>query len=154
MDIPTTKMIDHGTSSMIDHKQGEATKLGHKEGLKQQVMALLEEFELPGGLFPLEEVIEVQFVKETGYLRILQKKKVKHVFKMIRKNVSYGKEITGYISKNNIKMLKGVKAKEFLLWPPVDEIFVVGEATTGDIHFKSVAGITRISPVEAFAAGQ
>ncbi|CAN0853424.1 hypothetical protein LINGRAHAP2_LOCUS5627 [Linum grandiflorum] len=116
-------------------------------------MALLEEFELPRGLLPLEEVLEVGFVKETGYVWILQKKKVEHVFKMISKNVSYDKEITGYISKKNIKKLKGVKAKEFMLWPPVGEI-IVGEASTGKIHFKSLAGITKIFPVEAFAAGQ
>ncbi|CAI0557950.1 unnamed protein product [Linum tenue] len=116
-------------------------------------VALLEEFELPHGLLPLEDVIEVGFVKDTGYMWILQKKKVEHVFKMISKSVSYDKEITGFISKKNIKKLKGVKAKELILWPPVSEI-IVGEAATGKIHFKSLAGITKTFPAEAFAAGQ
>ncbi|CAI0444827.1 unnamed protein product [Linum tenue] len=133
-------------------KAGGVVKNGHEEGLKMAA-ALLEEFELPHGLLPLEDVIEVGFVKETGYMWVLQKQKVVHVFKMISKSVSYDKEITGFISNKNIKKLKGVKAKELMLWPPVSEI-IVGEAPTGKIHFKSLAGITKTFPVEAFAAGQ
>lgn len=50
-------------------------------------------------------------------------------------------------------MLKGVKAKESMLWPPVSEI-TVDDPPTGKINFKSLAGITKNFPVEAFAAGQ
>ncbi|CAN1810426.1 hypothetical protein LINPERHAP1_LOCUS25903 [Linum perenne] len=134
-------------------KEGGVVKKGHDEGLKLAV-SLLEEFELPHGLLPLEDVIEVGFVRNTGYVWIVQKKKVEHVFKMISKNVSYDKEITGFISKKNIKKLKGVKAKELMLWPPVSEIIVGEAASTGKVHFKSLAGITKTFPVEAFAAGQ
>ncbi|KAL0321288.1 UNVERIFIED_CONTAM: hypothetical protein Sradi_5390300 [Sesamum radiatum] len=96
-------------------KEGAIVKTGHEEGLKMAV-ALLEEFELPEGLLPLADVIEVGF-------------------------------------KKRIKKLKGVKAKELMLWPPVSEI-IVDDPPTGKIHFKSLAGITKTFPVEAFAAGQ
>lgn len=133
-------------------KEGGVVKKGHEEGLKMAA-SLLEEFELPSGLLPLADVIEVGFVRSTGYMWIAQKKKVEHNFKMISKLVSYDTEITGYIQKKKIKKLKGVKAKEFMLWPPVSEI-TVDDPPTGKIHFKSLAGITKTFPAEAFASGQ
>lgn len=133
-------------------KEGGVVKKGHEEGLKMAI-SLLEEFELPSGLLPLADVVEVGFVRTTGYMWIVQKTKVEHTYKMISKLVSYGTEITGYLQKKKIKKLKGVKAKELMLWPPVGEISV-DDPPTGKIHFKSLAGITKTFPVEAFAAGQ
>ncbi|KAI5559473.1 hypothetical protein Peur_027047 [Populus x canadensis] len=133
-------------------KEGGVVAKGHEEGLKMAI-SLLEEFGLPLGLLPLADVIEVGFVSSTGYMWIVQKKKVEHNFKMASKLVSYGTDITGYVSKKQIKKLKGVKAKELMLWPPVNEI-TVDDPPTGKIHFKSLAGITKTFPVEAFAAGQ
>lgn len=133
-------------------KEGGVIKKGHEEGTKMAV-SLLEEFELPSGLLPLADVSEVGFVRSTGYMWIVQKKKIEHNFKMISKLVSYDTDITGYIQKKKIKKLKGVKAKEFMLWPPVSEI-TVDDPPTGKIHFKSLAGITKTFPVEAFAPGQ
>ncbi|KAK4711046.1 hypothetical protein R3W88_005559 [Solanum pinnatisectum] len=133
-------------------KEGAIVKKGHEEGLKMAV-SLLEEFGLPMGLLPLADVIEVGFVKNTGYMWIQQNKNVEHKFKMISKMVSYDTEINGYVDKKRIKKLKGVKAKELMLWPPVNEI-AVDDPPTGKIQFKSLAGITKTFPVEAFAAGQ
>lgn len=133
-------------------KEGGIVKKGHEEGLKMAT-SLLQDFELPEGLLPLADVIEVGFVKSSGYMWISQRKKVEHQFKMINKLVSYDTEITGFISKKKIKKLKGVKAKELMLWPPVSEI-TVDDPPTGKIQFKSLAGITKTFPAEAFAAGQ
>ncbi|RCV16442.1 hypothetical protein SEVIR_3G140500v4 [Setaria viridis] len=133
-------------------KEGAVVKKGHDEGLKMAV-ALLEEFGLPLGLLPLEDVTEVGFVRDTGYMWINQRKKVEHKFSKIGKQVSYDVEITGYIKPKGIKKLKGVKAKELMLWPPVNEM-AVDDPPTGKIHFKSLAGVTKTFPVDAFAAGQ
>ncbi|CAL5336025.1 unnamed protein product [Camellia sinensis] len=133
-------------------KEGGIVKKGHEDGLKMAV-SILEEFELPLGLLPLVNVIEVGFVKSTGYMWIVQEKQVEHEFKTISKLVSYDSNIHGYVEKKRIKKLKGVKAKELVLWPPVSEISV-DDPPTGKIHFKSLAGITKTFPVEAFAAGQ
>ncbi|KAJ8616468.1 hypothetical protein MRB53_035840 [Persea americana] len=133
-------------------KEGGIVKRGHEEGVKFAV-SLLEEFDLPLGLLPLSNVIEAGFVRSTGYMWILQPKKVEHQFKMISKLVSYDTNIHGYIQKKKIIKLKGVKAKELILWPPVNEI-IVEDPPTGKIHFKSLAGVTKTFPVEAFAAGQ
>ncbi|KAK3036513.1 hypothetical protein RJ639_030954 [Escallonia herrerae] len=137
---------------MADPKEGGVVNKGHEEGLKMAT-TLLEEYGLPLGLLPLADVVEVGFVKSTGYMWIVQKKKVEHNFKMISKLVSYDTSITGFVEKKRIKKLKGVKAKELMLWPPVSEI-IVDDPPTGKIQFKSLAGITKTFPVEAFAAGQ
>ncbi|KAJ7981573.1 Protein of unknown function, DUF538 [Quillaja saponaria] len=133
-------------------KEGGIVKKGHDEGLKLAI-SLLQEYELPLGLLPLADVIEVGFVKSTGYMWIVQTKKVEHKFKLISKLVSYDTEITGYVENKRIKKLKGVKAKELMLWPPVSEI-TIADPSTGKINFKSLAGITKTFPVEAFAADQ
>ncbi|KAL4368439.1 hypothetical protein GQ457_05G034510 [Hibiscus cannabinus] len=133
-------------------KEGGIVKNGHEEGMEMAI-ALLQEFGLPLGLLPLADVIEVGFVRNTGYMWIVQRKKVEHNFKMINKLVSYDTQITGFVDKNRIKKLKGVKAKELMLWPPVNEI-IVNDPPTGKIHFKSLAGVTKTFPVDAFAAGQ
>ncbi|MBA0623258.1 hypothetical protein Godav_008730 [Gossypium davidsonii] len=133
-------------------KEGGIVKEGHDEGMNMAI-GLLEDFGLPLGLLPLADVIEVGFVRNTGYMWIVQKKKVEHKFQMISKLVSYDTEITGFVDKKRIKKLKGVKARELMLWPPVNEI-VVDDPPTGKIHFKSLAGVTKTFPVDAFAAGQ
>ncbi|XVE86369.1 hypothetical protein DITRI_Ditri18aG0029600 [Diplodiscus trichospermus] len=137
---------------MADNKEGGIVKTGHGEGLKMAV-SLLQEFELPEGLLPLANVVEVGYVKSTGYMWIVQQEKVEHEFKMISKLVSYDTEINGFVEKKRIKTLKGVKAKELMLWPPVSEI-TIDDRQPAKIHFKSLAGITKTFPVEAFAAGQ
>lgn len=137
---------------MAAEKGGGIVKKGHEEGLKLAV-SLLKKFELPEGLLPLANIVEVGYVESTGYMWIVQQNKVEHEFKMISKLVRYDSEINGYIDNMKIKKLKGVKAKELMLWPPVSEI-KADDPPTGKIHFKSLAGITKTFPVEAFAAGQ
>lgn len=129
-------------------QQGGVVKKGHEEGIKM-ASSLLAKFDLPSGLLPLVNVLEVGYVEATGYMWIVQQKKVEHEFKMIKKLVSYDSEINGFIEKGKIKKLKGVKAKELMLWPPVSEI--VSDPISGKINFKSLAGITKSFPAEAFA---
>ncbi|KAH0699640.1 hypothetical protein KY284_013855 [Solanum tuberosum] len=133
-------------------KEGAIINKGHEEGLKMAV-SLMEEFELPLGLLHLADVIEVGFVKNTGYIWVKQEKKFEHKFKMIGKLVSYDTEMSGYVEKRRIKNLKGVKGRELMLWLPAYEI-TVDHPLTGNVQIKSLAGITKTFPAEAFAAGQ
>lgn len=133
-------------------KEGAIVEKGHDQGMKLAV-SVLEEFNLPLGLLPFENVNEVGFDGATGYLWIVMEKKLEHNFKMAGKLVSYETEVNGYIEKGRFRKLKGVKAKELLMWLPVNEI-AVDQPSTGKIRFKSLAGITKTFPVEAFAAGQ
>nr|ACG48397.1 hypothetical protein [Zea mays] len=139
---------------MAAEKEGAVVTKGHDEGMKAAA-ALLEEFGLPPGLLPLEDVTEVGFVRATGYFWLAQRKKVEHRFRKIGKQVSYDVDIAGYVRPRGIRRLKGVKAKELMLWPPVYEMAVDDDPPTGGkIHFKSLAGVTKTFPVDAFAAGQ
>lgn len=112
------------------------------EGMKS-ALSLLQEF---------QNVAEVGFVRPTAYMWIVQRKKGEPNFKMVSKLVSYDKEIQGYVDKKRIEKLKVVKAKELMLWPPVNEI-IVDDPPAGKLHFESLAGVTGTFPVEAFAAG-
>ncbi|XP_049382968.1 uncharacterized protein LOC125847380 [Solanum stenotomum] len=133
-------------------KEGAIVKKGHEEGFKMMI-SLLEEFKLPLGIFPVVDVIEVGFVKNTGYMWIQQAKKVEHKFKMLPKPASYDTEISGYIDKNRIKKLKGLKVNTPIVSHPVNEI-IVDDPPTGNIQFKGFAGISRTIPLEYFVAGQ
>ncbi|XP_015065353.1 uncharacterized protein LOC107010586 [Solanum pennellii] len=133
-------------------KEGAIVKKGHEEGFKMMI-SLLEEFELPLGIFPVVDVIEVGFVKNTGYMWIKQAKKVVHKFKMLPSPASYDTEISGYIEKKRIKKLKGMKAKGPIVSPSVTEM-IVEDPPTGNIQLKGLAGISITIPLEYFAAGQ
>ncbi|KAK6154282.1 hypothetical protein DH2020_008530 [Rehmannia glutinosa] len=130
-------------------KQGEIVKRGHDEALKMAV-SLLEEFGLPLGLLsPLADVLEIGFVRATGYMWIVQQKKVEHDFNTINKSVSYNSEISAYLEKNRLKKMKGVTSKEMVPWPLVSDLWV-DDSTTGRIYIKSLRGTPKRFPVEAF----
>lgn len=76
------------------------------------------------------------------------KEKTEHVCKVVCRLVSYDAKIHGYVERNKIRKLRGVKTKELMLWPPVNEIYV-DDPPTGKIRFKSLAVITRTFPVDA-----
>lgn len=134
-----------------NHKKGAHIWTGHDNSFSKAV-ALMEEFRLPAGLLPLEDIVELGFVTATGYFWVVQRNKVEHTFKMIGKLVSYGTQISGFLSSYCINKVSGVKAREFLIWVPVGDISVA--EATGKIHFKSIGGLTKVFPVEAFAPGQ
>ncbi|KAJ9686158.1 hypothetical protein PVL29_015178 [Vitis rotundifolia] len=133
----------------MTEKEGGIVKKGHEEGMKMAT-SLLKEFELPLGLLPLVDVIEVGFVRSTSFMWIVQQRKVEHQFKTIDVLVNYDTEIHGHIEKMKIKKLKGVKTKDLIFRPPVIEI-KVDETSSEKIHFRSVAGFSKTLPVEAFA---
>ncbi|XP_024543800.1 uncharacterized protein LOC112350963 [Selaginella moellendorffii] len=135
-----------------EQKKGGEMYQGHEVCLPKAV-ELLQQFGLPGGLLPLEDVEECGVVHDTGFVWILSKKKVEHYFKLAKRKVCYGTEITAHIVKNKLGQLRGVKARELLLWVDVNEI-EVDERDSGKIHFRGLAGITRTFPVECFAPGE
>lgn len=110
---------------------------------------LLKEVGLPNGLLPLEDMEECGYVKDTGFVWLISKKKTEHKFKKINKQVQYATEVTAYVEQNKIKKLTGVKAKELLMWVTLSEIYV-NDPPTGTIHFKTPAGLSRSFPVDAF----
>lgn len=116
---------------------------------REKSKQLLTEMGLPNGLLPLKDIVEVGYVKETGFVWLIQKKKCEHRFEKIGKPVQYATEVTAYIEPNRITKLTGVKAKELLLWVMLREIYV-DVPPTGKITFKTPTGLFRTYPVDAF----
>ncbi|KAF5788266.1 hypothetical protein HanRHA438_Chr10g0474461 [Helianthus annuus] len=127
-----------------------ASEIYHGDAICQEKSKeLLTEMGLPNGLLPLEDIVECGYVKDTGFVWLIQKKEKKHKFEKIGKLTTYGTEVTAYIEKFKIKKLTGVKSKELLMWITLSEI-TLDNPPTGKINFKATSGLYRSFPVSAF----
>ncbi|KAD3067958.1 hypothetical protein E3N88_35838 [Mikania micrantha] len=95
------------------------------EVCKEKAKSLLREYCLPDGLLPVQDVEELGFVKETGFLWVKQKNEITHKFEKVGSQVSYATEITSYFEK----------------YPTNDKITM-----------KTPTGISKTFPKEAFMA--
>lgn len=118
----------------------------------EKSVELFESFGLPGGLLPLEDAIEGGWVEETGFVWMTTKKKQQHHFKKADKLCSYSDVVSCFLEQKKMKKISGVKAKDMLLWVPVNEI-TVDDANPPKVHFKSLAGLSRSFPPEYFGRG-
>ncbi|XP_068635837.1 uncharacterized protein [Aristolochia californica] len=116
---------------------------------QQKSMELLEELNLPKGLLPLNDIVECGYNRQTGFVWLIQKKKCEHYFKKIGRQVSYATEVTAFVENRRMKKLTGVKSKELLIWITLSEMFIQDPAS-GQITFKTPAGLGRTFPVSAF----
>ncbi|CAM8957672.1 unnamed protein product [Rhodiola kirilowii] len=135
----------------MGEREGAIIKRSDEEGY-EFARSLFEEFSLPLGLLPLENVIEGGFVTSTGYFWIVQEKRTEHKFKKIGMVAGYEKEISGYVCKRKVKKLKGVKAKRALFWYPLSEI-TVDDPPLEIVWFKALIANVPF-PADAFAADQ
>lgn len=137
--------------SLVTEKiRASASEIYHGDAICQEKSKfLLTEMGLPNGLLPLEDIIECGYVKDTGFVWLIQRKEKKHKFEKVGKLSWYGTEVTAYIEKFKIKKLTGVKTKELLMWITLSEI-TVDDPPTGKITFKATSGLYRQFPVSAF----
>ncbi|XP_073023884.1 uncharacterized protein [Primulina eburnea] len=137
-------------SLITDEIRASASELYHGHDIcTEKSQFLLTEVGLPNGLLPLQDIEECGYVKETGFVWLIQKKKCEHKFEKIGKQVQYAREVTAYAEPNKIKKLTGVKAKELLIWLSLSEI-TVDDPPTGKITFKTPTGMYRTFPTSAF----
>ncbi|KAI5658489.1 hypothetical protein M9H77_27282 [Catharanthus roseus] len=137
-------------SLITDEIRKSASELYHgHEICSEKSKFLLKEVGLPNGLLPLDDMVECGYVKDTGFVWLISKKKTEYKFKKINKLVQYATEVTAYVEPNKIKKLTGVKAKELLMWITLSDIYV-DVPSTGNIHFKTPAGLSRTFPIDAF----
>ncbi|KAG0451162.1 hypothetical protein HPP92_024622 [Vanilla planifolia] len=116
---------------------------------KKKSIQLLEELCLPKGLFPLEDMEEFGYNREASFVWLIQKKKKDHVFKQIKRNVSYAPEVTAFVEKYKLKKMTGVKTKELLLWLSVVEVYFE-KPTSAKLTFKTGTGLSDSFPASAF----
>ncbi|XP_031478063.1 uncharacterized protein LOC116249079 [Nymphaea colorata] len=116
---------------------------------QKRAIQLLDEFNIPRGLLPLDNIVEIGLVRSEGFIWIRQKKKKDHYFEQIGRSVSFAAEVTAFIEPRRMKKVTGVKAKELLLWIGVAEM-LVDNSNCGNVQFKTHTGISRSFPVSAF----
>ena len=118
------------------------------EACREKFTLLLQEKGLPNGLLTLQDIQECGYVEDTGFVWLRHKKK-RDLYKFEDVVISYDTEITAYFEPNKIKHLTGVKAKEFIFWVTLTEIYVE-ESPSASITFKTLVGLSRSFPVSAF----
>ncbi|MCE2055190.1 hypothetical protein HAX54_042148 [Datura stramonium] len=116
----------------------------------QKSQQLLEEINMPKGLLPLDDLIEIGHNNQTGFVWLKQKKAKEHRFKKIGKLVWYDTEVTGFLEDRRMKKLTGVKSKEVLIWITISDISIQ-DPEFQKITFATPTGISKAFPVTAFA---
>ncbi|EXB94362.1 hypothetical protein L484_005956 [Morus notabilis] len=136
---------------------------------KAKFTLLLSQIGFPDGLLTLEDIEEGGYVEDIGFVWLKRKKMMKeHKFenivrkKMMKKEhkfenivVCYDAVVTAYLEPNRIKNLTGVKAKEFLVWISLSEIYVNNDNHDSAyksklITFKTSMGLSKSFPISAF----
>ncbi|KAL2475022.1 hypothetical protein Adt_35758 [Abeliophyllum distichum] len=116
---------------------------------KQKTLELLDKINLPKGLLPLDDIVEVGYNEATGFVWMKQKKSKVHRFRAIGRSVSYDGEVTAFVEDRRMMRLTGVKSKELLIWVTISDIRIQ-DPSSGKIVFGTTTGISRSFPVSAF----
>ncbi|TXG71448.1 hypothetical protein EZV62_000027 [Acer yangbiense] len=146
-------------SPVTEEMKGKAEVCHGDERCKEKFMLLLAEIGFPAGLLALQHIEECGYVKEVGFvwLRLHKEKeeeKKEHRFENVV--LRFDTVVTAYFEPRKIKKLTGVKAKEFLIWISLCEIYVGNDSSSstssnGYITFKtSAAGISKSFPISMF----
>ncbi|KAK8944022.1 hypothetical protein KSP40_PGU014192 [Platanthera guangdongensis] len=136
-------------SQAIDSDREGAEVFHGDEICRKKSVELLEELCLPKGLFPLEDIEEFGYNRASGFMWLTQKKKKEHVFKQIKRAVSYAPEVTAIVEKYKLKKLTGVKTKELLLWLSVVEVYLE-KPDSEKLTFKTGTGLSDSFTASAF----
>ncbi|KAL9407579.1 hypothetical protein AB3S75_046176 [Citrus x aurantiifolia] len=132
--------------TLVTEKMKARAEVYHgNEVCRRKFMLLLADTGLPVGLLTLGDIEECGHVKELGFVWLKNKQKKEHKFENVV--VWFDTEVTAYCERNKIKNLTGVKAKEFLIWISLCEIYVNGSSPNGSITFKTPAGLSKSFPV-------
>ena len=140
------------SQAIQSHRAGADVITGDAACRKKSI-ELLEELGLPKGLLPMEDIQEFGYNRETGFMWLVQGKKVEHTFKKIKQTVSYASEVTAFVEKGKLMKIMGVKTKELMLWLSVVEVYVP-EASPDKVTFKTGTGLSDTFDAAVFALGE
>lgn len=133
---------------VADNKQG--AEVHHGATLcKQKLFELLDEFNLPKGLLPLNNLTEMGYNRATGFLWAKQDQRYEHDFKAINRVVTYDTEVSAFIEERRMHKINGVKTKELLLRVKIVEMSI-DNPNSGKVNFCSAAGLGKTFPLSAF----
>ncbi|KAK4359976.1 hypothetical protein RND71_022205 [Anisodus tanguticus] len=134
---------------VIDNRRENAEVYTDPLICMQKSLELLKEINMPRGLLPLEDIVEVGRNNETGFVWLKQKKETDHCFKKIKKTVTYAAEVTSFVEDRRLKNITGVKTKELSFWVNISDISIK-DPQSNKITFAIPSGIKRSFPVSAF----
>jgi hypothetical protein len=137
--------------SIEDMPSGSVVRMEGHEVCFRSAADLLEAMGLPGGLLPLEDVLDCGFDKASGSIWIRQRRKSQHFFSRIGRMVSFDTEIRACIAHRRLHSVSGVRARELLLWAPISDVSAHGD---DKVQFRSYGGLTRTFPSHAFSRGE
>ncbi|XP_020188027.1 uncharacterized protein [Aegilops tauschii subsp. strangulata] len=130
------------------HRPGAEVHKGN-DICKKKTVELLEELGLPKGLFPMDDIEEVGHNCESGFVWILQKKKLEHTFNKLNQTVSYDTEVTAFVEKGKMKKVTGVKIEDMSLV----EVYV-DESSADKVTIKTNTGLSDTHDAAVFALGE
>ncbi|TKY54277.1 hypothetical protein E2542_SST18683 [Spatholobus suberectus] len=139
-------------SSVTEELKSKAEVYYGDKVCREKFSLLLAEIGLPDGLLTIQDIEECGYVKEKGFVWLKLEKKKEHKFDNIL--VCYDTVVTAYVEPNKIKNLTGVKARDFLVWFNLNEIYVKGPPEGPVITFKSIVGLSMSFPLSLFKAGK
>ncbi|XP_031252953.1 uncharacterized protein LOC116110879 [Pistacia vera] len=137
-------------SVVTEEMKAKAEVYHGDETCREKFMLLLADNGLPVGLLTIhQDIEECGYVKELGFVWLKHKEKSEHRFDNVA--VLFDIEVTAYFEQNRIKNLTGVKAKEFLIWISLREIYVNYDSPNGsNITFKTPSGLSKSLPLSVF----
>ncbi|KAH0745225.1 hypothetical protein KY290_006980 [Solanum tuberosum] len=136
-------------SLIYDHHRENAEVYTDPLICMKKSLELLEEINLPRGILPLEDVVEVGRNHETGFVWLKQKKETDRCFKKIKKTVTYAAEVTSFVENRRLKNITGVKTKELAFWVNVSDISI-NDPQSKKITFAIPSDIKKSFPVSTF----
>ncbi|KAF7066208.1 hypothetical protein CFC21_072228 [Triticum aestivum] len=131
------------------HRAGAEVHKGN-DICKKKTIELLEELDLPKGLFPMDDIEEVGHNCESGFVWMLQKKKNEHMFNKLNQTVSYDTEVTAFVEKGKMKKVTGVKVEDLY---SLVEVYV-DESSADKVTIKTDTGLSETHDAPVFAVGE
>ena len=95
-----------------------------QEECSRKIKELYHCMELPTELLPLTDIIESGWSEESGFSWIVTSRTQRLHFPKSDRHCSYDEVVTCTITKGHMSNIRGVKAKEFGIWVPINEIYV------------------------------
>ena len=131
------------------HRAGAEVHKGN-DICKKKTIELLEELDLPKGLFPMDDIEEVGHNCESGFVWMLQKKKKEHTFNKLNQTASYDTEVTAFVEKGKMKKVTGVKIEDLY---SLVEVYV-DESSADKVTIKTDTGLSETHDAPVFAVGE
>ncbi|KAL5731770.1 hypothetical protein ACHQM5_004468 [Ranunculus cassubicifolius] len=137
-------------SHMIEANRKDAEIVHGNELGQKKCAQMLKELDVPNGLLPLKDILEVGVNRKTGFVWVTQKKPTTHYFQKAGQLVQYGTEVTCFCARHRARKVTGLKVKEMFFWVSLGDIYI-DEKDATKVTFKNpTTGFTRTLPVSAF----